>query len=122
MLRVLASLLAAGTLATATAAAPVRTTPAPNPAPAAKAIKTIKKKAHQQQPYQVGKASWYGKKFDGRSTASGETYDMFQLTAAHPTLPLGTVVRVTNLRNGQSVVVRINDRGPVIAGRIIDLS
>ena len=74
------------------------------------------------KPYQVGTASWYGKQFNGRSTASGEPYDMFQFTAAHRTLPLGTLVRVTNLHNGKSLVVRINDRGPVPKNRIIDLS
>jgi rare lipoprotein A len=72
--------------------------------------------------YQVGTASWYGEDFDGRETASGETYDMYDLTAAHPTLPLGTWVKVTNLRNGRAVNVRINDRGPIVPGRIIDLS
>src|SRR5947209_4495409 len=74
------------------------------------------------KPYQVGRASWYGKKFDGKETASGETYDMFRFTAAHRTLPLGSLVRVTNLRNGKWVLVRINDRGPVVPGRILDLS
>src|SRR5208337_4760153 len=73
-------------------------------------------------PYQVGTASWYGEAFDGRETASGEAYDMYDLTAAHPTLPLGSWVRVTNLRNGRVIDVRINDRGPLIPGRIIDLS
>jgi rare lipoprotein A len=70
----------------------------------------------------VGTASWYGEDFDGRPTASGEPYNMYDLTAAHPTLPLGTMVKVTNLRNRRSVVVRINDRGPVVEGRIIDVS
>lgn len=74
------------------------------------------------KPYQVGTASWYGDYFQGRPTASGEPYDMYDLTAAHPTLPLGTMVRVTNLHNGRAVVVRVNDRGPVVPGRIIDLS
>jgi rare lipoprotein A len=74
------------------------------------------------KPYQVGTASWYGEAFDGKPTASGEPYDMHQLTAAHLSLPLGTRVRVTNLRNGRRVVVRINDRGPYIPGRMIDLS
>ncbi len=69
-----------------------------------------------------GMASWYGKKFHGRRTANGERYDMNALTAAHPRLPFGTVVRVTSLDNGRSVVVRINDRGPFKKGRIIDLS
>jgi rare lipoprotein A len=73
-------------------------------------------------PYQVGTASWYGEEFDGRETASGEPFDMYDLTAAHPTLPLGTRVKVTNLHNHKSVVVVVNDRGPVVDGRIIDLS
>jgi len=75
-----------------------------------------------QKPYEVGRASWYGKMFHGRTTASGEPYDMFQFTAAHRYLPLGTWVKVTNLRNGKWVMVRINDRGPVPESRIIDLS
>src|SRR3984885_15286145 len=79
-------------------------------------------RAAHHRPYQVGTASWYGDYFQGRATASGEPYNMYDLTAAHPTLPLGSWVRVTNLRNGRAVVVRINDRGPVVPGRIIDLS
>lgn len=71
---------------------------------------------------ETGKASWYGKKFHGRRTANGEFYDMFKMTAAHKTLPLPSYVRVTNLRNNRSVVVRINDRGPFHSGRIVDLS
>ncbi|CAA6809763.1 MAG: Rare lipoprotein A precursor [uncultured Sulfurovum sp.] len=71
---------------------------------------------------QIGKGSWYGKKFHGRKTANGERYNMYAYTAAHKTLPFGTVVKVTNLRNKRSVTVRINDRGPYIRGRIIDLS
>ena len=70
----------------------------------------------------VGKASWYGAFHHGRRTASGEIFDMRALTAAHRTLPLGTRLRVTNLTNGRSVDVRINDRGPVIRSRIIDVS
>jgi len=69
-----------------------------------------------------GIASWYGKDFHGRPTASGEIYNMYRLTAAHRLLPLGTIARVTNLKNGRSVVVKINDRGPFVDGRIIDLS
>jgi rare lipoprotein A len=76
----------------------------------------------KHHPYQVGRASWYGKKFHGKKTASGETYDMFQFTAAHKKLPLGTLVKVTNLRNDRWVIVRVNDRGPVPQSRIIDLS
>ncbi|MFW5712579.1 MAG: septal ring lytic transglycosylase RlpA family protein [Spirochaetota bacterium] len=71
---------------------------------------------------ETGYASWYGGKFQGRQTASGETFDTNQLTAAHKTLPFGTVVEVTNLDTGKSVQVRINDRGPFVEGRIIDLS
>ena len=69
-----------------------------------------------------GQASWYGGHFHGRDTASGETYDKEALTAAHPRLAFGTVVRVTNEKNGWSVNVRINDRGPFAKGRIIDVS
>lgn len=71
---------------------------------------------------QVGKASWYGPGFHGRKTASGAIFNQNQMTAAHRRLPLGTRARVTNLRNGKSVNVVINDRGPFIGGRIIDLS
>jgi len=69
-----------------------------------------------------GMASWYGNKFHGRPTSSFEPYDMYKFTAAHKTLPLPSFVRVTNLENGRSVVVRVNDRGPFVDGRIIDLS
>lgn len=70
----------------------------------------------------TGNASWYGRKFHGHKTANGEVYDMFQLTAAHRTLPVPSYARVTNLDNGREVVVRINDRGPFHDGRVIDLS
>lgn len=70
----------------------------------------------------VGTASWYGPGFHGRRTSSGERFDQQELTAAHRTLPFGSTIRVTNIDNGKSVVVRINDRGPFIRGRIIDLS
>jgi peptidoglycan lytic transglycosylase len=76
----------------------------------------------EPKPYQVGNASWYGKQFHGRTTASGEDFDMFELTAAHRKLPLGTFVKVTNLKNGKWIVVRINDRGPYVGDRIMDLS
>ena len=72
--------------------------------------------------FEIGVASWYGKKFHGRLTAMGETYDMFGLTAAHKTLPLPTIAKVTNLDNGQSIIVRVNDRGPFHDDRLIDLS
>jgi rare lipoprotein A len=71
---------------------------------------------------EVGVASWYGEEFHGRPTSSREVFDMNDMTAAHRTLPFGTYVMVTNLDNGRSVVVRINDRGPFVRGRIIDLS
>jgi rare lipoprotein A len=80
------------------------------------------RKQVKTKPYQVGTASWYGEFFDGKTTASGEDYDMYDMTAAHPTLPMGSYVRVTNLRNGRAVVVKVNDRGPIVPGRIIDLS
>jgi rare lipoprotein A len=73
-------------------------------------------------PAEEGLASWYGGKFQGRRTASGEIFDTQRLTAAHRSLPFGTRVRVTSLENGRSVEVRINDRGPFVAGRVIDLS
>lgn len=71
---------------------------------------------------QVGVASWYGPGFHGNRTANGEIYDQYELTAAHPSLPLGTRAMVTNLENGRAVQVRINDRGPFVGGRVIDLS
>jgi rare lipoprotein A len=72
--------------------------------------------------FEIGQASWYGRKFQGHKTAAGETYDMNALTCAHRTLPLGSWIRVTNLKNRKSVFVRVNDRGPVPKNRIIDLS
>ena len=80
-----------------------------------------------RQPYAAGYvergiASWYGEDFHGRPTSSGEIYNMYDLTAAHKLMPLGTIAKITNLENDQSVVVKINDRGPFIEGRIIDLS
>jgi rare lipoprotein A len=71
---------------------------------------------------QEGVVSWYGERFHNRPTASGELFDIADLTMAHPSLPFGTRVRVTNLRNGRSVVVRVNDRGPFVGSRIADLS
>ncbi len=70
----------------------------------------------------TGIASWYGRRFMGKKTASGEIFDPEKMTAAHRRLPMGTIVKVTNLKNGRETVVRINDRGPYIPGRIIDLS
>ena len=75
------------------------------------------------KPYQErGIASWYGRKFHGQKTSIGETYDMYAMTAAHPTLPLPSYARVTSVASGRSVVVRVNDRGPFLHGRVIDLS
>ena len=96
------------------------------PAPVVKKPKT----AHPHDPlkistknaYQLGVASYYGKKFHGRKTANGETFNMYKMTAAHRVLPLGTYVKVTNMSNGRWVEAKINDRGPFIEGRILDLS
>lgn len=90
---------------------------------ASKSSKTAQKASKaESKPYQVGNASWYGKQFHGRTTSSGEDFDMFELTAAHRKLPLGTFVKVTNLKNGKWIIVRINDRGPYVGDRIMDLS
>jgi rare lipoprotein A len=86
--------------------------PGPNPRPKATSVGST----------QIGKASWYGKQFHGRTTASGEEYNMFYFTAAHRSLPLGTWIKVTNLKNSKWVVVRVNDRGPYAGNRILDLS
>src|ERR1700721_3528976 len=75
-----------------------------------------RKQAGKTKPYQIGTAFWYGAYFDGKPTASGEDYDMYDMTAAHPTLPLGTYVRVTNLHNGRGVIVKANHRGPIVPG------
>lgn len=71
---------------------------------------------------QRGTASWYGGQFHGRKTANGETFDMNAMTCAHRTLPFGTLLHVTNLDNGRTATVRVNDRGPYVSGRIVDLS
>lgn len=86
--------------------------------------KTLQKGSAKKsrKPFQLGSASWYGEQFHGRPTASGEPFNMYQLTAAHRTLPLGSWVKVTNLRNRRWILVRVNDRGPVPTDRIIDLS
>ena len=111
----------------------------PAPKPQTKARKPSTRKPATQKSYKVmgkwyhpvdqangftqtGKASWYGKKFHGRKTSNGERYDMYGLSAAHKTLPMGTWVRVNNRDNSRTLDVRINDRGPFVAGRIIDLS
>ena len=72
--------------------------------------------------FQIGKASWYGRMFQGQPTANGEAFDMNSLTCAHRSLPMGALVRVTNLTNSKTVVVRVNDRGPMLRSRVIDLS
>src|SRR2546428_13285465 len=97
---------------------------APAPAPQAPAPQTYEEAAPAGKPKttQVGTASWYGPGFHGQETASGETFDQHALTAAHRTLPLGTEATVTNLATGQSVQVTINDRGPYVQGRQLDLS
>jgi rare lipoprotein A len=128
MNRVLSILAAALCMAANVGAAPVPNHQQPQvkssaipvaPKTAPKSQKTTKA---EQKPYQVGAASWYGKQFHGKTTASGEDFDMFELTAAHRKLPLGTFVKVTNLKNGKWVIVRINDRGPYVGDRIMDLS
>ena len=84
--------------------------------------KTYHPLAHARGFSQRGLASWYGRKFHGRKTASGEVYNMYAMTAAHKTLPMDTWVEVTNLDNGRNIIIRINDRGPFVRNRIIDLS
>ena len=78
--------------------------------------------AQKHKWFQIGKASWYGRRFQGHRTASGEAFDLNMLTCAHRTLPIGSLVRVTNLSNHRSIMVRVNDRGPVAPGLIADLS
>ena len=84
--------------------------------------KTYTPQLDEQPAKQRGRGSWYGKKFHGQKTSSGEPYDMYKMTAAHPTFPIPSFARVTNMTNGRSVVVRVNDRGPFHSDRIIDLS
>lgn len=117
---VYALLLLGGTMG----AAPSHITSLPPGAPAFLPLATQKPKESElaTKPYQVGKASWYGGFFQGKATASGEDYNMYDFTAAHRELPLGTFIKVTNLKNLKTVIVRVNDRGPVTPGRIIDLS
>jgi len=92
------------------------------PAPVSSVHRKPENRKQVGKPYQVGTASWYGQNFQGKPTASGEPYEMHDMTAAHLTLPMGSYVKVTNLRNGRVVIVRVNDRGPIVPGRIIDLS
>ena len=119
MLRVLSSVAATLVFATALGAAPGNSTPESlKGAPG----QTQDKKPKPSGKAQVGKASWYGRMFHGRKTASGEKFNMNAMTAAHRTLPLASWVRVTNESNHKTVVVKINDRGPYVRGRVIDLS
>lgn len=115
--------------------APSETRPSARPASSPSAQKpppvlTPERTAHPVDPekistdkaYQIGVASYYGKEFHGRPTANGETFNMYKLTAAHRVLPLGTYIKVTNLENGRWVEVKVNDRGPFVEGRMLDLS
>lgn len=96
---------------------------ASDPAPAAKSsAPSSRHKPKTHHWYQIGEASWYGSHFQGHTTANGESFNMYALTCAHRSLPLGSWIRVTNLRNHKSIFVRVNDRGPVPDDRIIDLS
>ena len=121
MLRVLRLVIAVLVSTTILAAAPGnKMTPDSNqgiPGQTQEVIKPI-----PTRKFQVGRASWYGRAFQHHRTASGEPYDMHDFTAAHRTIPMGSWVKVTNLKNGKSVMVRINDRGPVPSSRILDLS
>jgi rare lipoprotein A len=98
----------------------------PNPLgtapPVANAVKRSPPRLDQPQKAEIGHASWYGGRFHGKKTASGVIFDQSEFTAAHRNLPLGSRVRVTNLENEKSVDVEVNDRGPFVSGRIIDLS
>ena len=119
MLRVLSPFAATLLFATALGAAPGNSTPdSQKGAPG----RIQERKPTRQAKAQVGTASWYGRIFQHKKTASGEPYDMFDLTAAHRSLPIGSWVKVIDLKTDRSVVVRINDRGPVARNRIIDLS
>ncbi len=96
--------------------------PAPYPKPYVVLGKTYQPLPHARGFTQSGEASWYGEDFHGKKTSSGEIYNMYAISAAHKTLPLGTYVRVSNLNNGKEIIVRVNDRGPFVRDRIIDLS
>lgn len=89
---------------------------------AGKAEQPVKKQSTQHHWLQIGRASWYGRLFQGHETANGENFDMNDLTCAHRSLPMGSLVRVTNLNNNKTVVVRVNDRGPIARSRVVDLS
>jgi rare lipoprotein A len=102
-----------------TASVPPSVPAVSNPKPALTPKRTL---AEQRAAMLRGIATWYGTVFNGRKTASGETFDMYAMTACHPTLPFGSLVKVVNLKNKRSVIVRITDRGYLSEGRIIDLS
>ena len=123
--------LGLGLLAVTTSVNPAAAGKPGNPSPAEVALgitpavpSPLNQASHQEKPLAVWECttSWYGDDFDGLPTANGETYDMYADTAAHPTLPLGSIVRVVNMRNHRSQVVRINDRGPYVEGRELDVS
>jgi rare lipoprotein A len=120
MLRVLSQIAAGLVFTTALGAAPGNSAPESRQGTPGQTQDTIQ--PFKTRKLQVGKASWYGRFFQHKQTASGEPYDMYQFTAAHRTLPLGSWVKVTDLKTDRSVVVRINDRGPILKNRIIDLS
>jgi rare lipoprotein A (peptidoglycan hydrolase) len=124
---VLASVfLGMGMLILAPSANPTPRAPGSNPNPALTHVPSKTRPGHlsQQKPLAVWTCitSWYGEDFDGQPTANGETYDMNAATAAHPTFPLGSIVRVVNTKNHRSQIVRINDRGPYVEGRELDVS
>ena len=108
--------IAVSGLAGASAPPPAGSNSAGRLAPGASAVAAL------HRWFETGKASWYGLKFQGHATATGERYDMNDLTCAHRSAPLGSWLRVTNLRNQRSVLVRVNDRGPMVEDRVIDLS
>ena len=116
----LAPVILAGAVLSAICISPNLTSAQPNPKPAA--VQSAAATPHHRHWIQFGRASWYGRPFQGQATASGEPFDMNSLTCAHRSLPLGASVLVTNLRNHRSVLVRVNDRGPVPENRVVDLS
>jgi rare lipoprotein A len=112
----------AGTILIALAAVSVADVARSAKAPTLPTVKSTSQPEIKKHWYQIGRASWYGGQFQGRETASGQNYNMTDLTCAHRSLPLGTLIRVTNLINHKSVVVRVTDRGPFLASRVVDLS
>lgn len=124
LLTVLASAVLLAAAGPAGAQAPAASAPAaaPMPAPAAAPMPAPAPAAAPQADADTGKIAWYGPKFNGRKTASGERFNAAALTMAHKSLPFGTRVKVTNVKNGRSVVVRVNDRGPTAPDRIGDVS